>query len=95
MCVRVYVCLICVFDGGGGVVVSDPGVPPDCSLVYSASSTCLKGMEMQFFSLPNETDSTGIKDAFTHDMHIGAYIRPPTLPHSRTVCHQRCNAMIL
>lgn len=32
--------------GGGGVAVRGLGVPPDCSLVYSSSSACLRGMEM-------------------------------------------------
>lgn len=76
----------CVFDmcvmGGSS---PDPEVPPDCSLVYSASSACLKGMEIVFFPLLNEKDSTGIREAFIHDMNIGAYAQAYTLSHSQSL----------
>lgn len=44
MCASVCVFDMCVMGGGG----PGSGVPPDCSLDYSAFSACLKGMEMQF-----------------------------------------------
>lgn len=94
MCVQVYVCLIyvCVILGEG----CSPGVPPDCSLVYSASSACLKGMEMLFFLL-NEKDFTG-RDAFIHDMHIESYTQAYTQSHSISQfaigLYRRCNAML-
>lgn len=43
---------------GGGVAQTrpGPGVPPDCSLVFSACSACLKDMEILGFYLLGEKD---------------------------------------
>lgn len=55
-------------------------MPPDCSLVYSASSPCLSDMEMLYFVL-NERDFPSIRDAFIHDMHMEKYTEAYTLSH--------------
>lgn len=93
MCASACVFYMCVTWGGPA-----PGVPPDCSLGYSASSACLKGMEMLFFLL-NEKDFSGISHAFIHDMHIGAYAQACSLSHSRSwvgrLVYRRRNAVAL
>lgn len=58
--------------GGGGVAQTrpGPGVPPDCSLVFSVCSACLKDMEILGFYLLGEKDSAGIRDVFVNDICI-------------------------
>lgn len=68
---------------GGG---PGPGVPPDCSLVYSGSSLCLKDMEMLHFGL-NERDFPSIGDAFIYDMHTEAYTQAYVLSQSKATLH--------
>lgn len=80
MRVEALVCLICVcvFVGrrgwgvGGGVAQTrpGPGVPPDCSLVFSACSACLKDMEILGFFLLGENDFCGIRDVLMNDICI-------------------------
>lgn len=66
MHVQALLCLICVFGGG----VASPRVPPDCSLVFSACSACLKDMEILGSFLHGEKDFAGIRDVFMNDICI-------------------------
>lgn len=67
MHVQALLCLICVCVWGG---LPGPRVPPDCSLVFSACSACLKDMEILGSFLHGEKDFAGIRDVFMNDICI-------------------------
>lgn len=69
MHVQALLCLICVCVWGGGGLPG-PRVPPDCSLVFSACSACLKDMEILGSFRHGEKDFAGIRDVFMNDICI-------------------------
>lgn len=62
----------CLGVGGGcpDQTRPGPGLPPDCSLVFSACSACLKDMEILGFYLLGEKDFAGIRAVFMNDICI-------------------------